>query len=67
MSWLIFSVMRSWKSGWKRYRLPSTATVTLGLLMRFNKVAMPKRENILVDICDERLTDKHMNLFPSSK
>lgn len=43
MSCSIFSTMRSWKWGWKRYNEPSTATETSGLSILFRRVATPTK------------------------
>ena len=43
MSCSIFSTMRSWKWGWKRYSEPSTATETSGLSILFRRVATPTK------------------------
>jgi len=37
----VIVIMSWWKCGWKRYRLPSTATVSFDLPMRFTRTAMP--------------------------
>lgn len=38
---LIFSTIRSWKWGWKRYTEPSTPTVTLGSFILLIRTAIP--------------------------
>ena len=41
VSCCVFSIIRSWKWGWKRYSDPSTATATSGRPILFNRHAIP--------------------------
>ncbi len=47
---VIFCIIRSWNSGWNLYKLPSTATVTEFLLIRFNNVAIPETMDVVLSV-----------------